>query len=141
MERDNAVNRASLEERDARGEWNPGLVVPAPLYYWPPRVLEIIKWLFGYPGYFFPWIGFFMLLPLLTWFYLIPDLSHMKTFEMDWIALDYFRNLILLILIAGGFHFRLYVQKAQVTTSTRVLTIITTKKSKLVPGPASQSIL
>ena len=36
-----------------------------------------------------------------------------ETFEMDWMALIYFRDLILLIVIAGGFHFRIYVQKAQ----------------------------
>mgnify|MGYP006129860875 FL=1 len=101
------------EERDSRGEWSPGLVTSAPLYHWPPRPLEILKWLLGYPGYFFPWIGFFMLLPIVTWFFLTPELTRMKTLELDWIAAVYLRNLVLLVLIAGGFHLRLYVQKAQ----------------------------
>ena len=103
-----------LNERDVRGEWKPGLAIgTSPLFQWPIKPLQIFNWLLGYPGYIFPWIGFFMLIPLFTWFFLTPDLNRMKILEVDWIAFVYFRNLVILFLIAGGFHLRLYVQKAQ----------------------------
>ena len=103
-----------LNERDVRGEWKPGLAIgTSPLFQWPIKPLQIFNWLLGYPGYIFPWIGFFMLIPLFTWFFLTPDLNRMKILEVDWIAFVYFRNLVILFLIAGSFHLRLYVQKAQ----------------------------
>ena len=101
--------------RDDSGEWQPRIITPPALYDWPPRPLNALKWLFGYPGYLLPWIAVLMLFPLVTWFFLTPDLARMKTFEIDWIATVFFRNVGLLALVAGGFHFRFYIQKAQGT--------------------------
>ena len=103
------------DSRDNRGEWQPRIITSPAIFDWPPRPLAALKWLFGYPGYLLPWIGFLMLIPLVTWFFLTPDLAMMKTFEFDWIATVYFRNVGLLVLVAGGFHFRFYIQKAQGT--------------------------
>lgn len=99
--------------RDERGEWQPRVITPGPLFDWPPRPRAILKWLFGYPGYFFPWPIIVAAIPILTWFFLTPDLSTMKTFKPGWIALIYLRNVALLMIVAGGFHLRFYVQKAQ----------------------------
>ena len=103
------------DSRDNRGEWQPRIITSPAIFDWPPRPLAALKWLFGYPGYLLPWIGFLMLIPLVTWFFLTPDLATMKTFEFDWIATVFFRNVGLLVLVAGGFHFRFYIQKAQGT--------------------------
>ena len=103
------------DSRDNRGEWQPRIITSPAIFDWPPRPLAALKWLFGYPGYLLPWIGFLMLIPLVTWFFLTPDLAMMKTFEFDWIATVFFRNVGLLVLVAGGFHFRFYIQKAQGT--------------------------
>ncbi|MER8396221.1 sterol desaturase family protein [Mesorhizobium sp. M1340] len=50
---------------------------------------------------------------LLTWFYLTPSLSVTRTFALDWIAAVYLRNLVLMILLAGGMHLYLYTFKMQ----------------------------
>ena len=101
--------------RDSRTEWQPRILTPPPLCDWPPRPLAALKWMFGYPGFFLPWTTVLMMFPLVTWFFLTPDLEKMKSFEIDWIAAIFLRNLRLLILVAGGFHLRFYVQKAQGT--------------------------
>ena len=90
--------------RDSRGEWQPAeRPAPAPLWAWPPRPLETLKWMFGYPGVsVWPWNAIFALLAVGTWFYTQPELSRMAEFRLDWIAQIYFRNLALLVLFAGG---------------------------------------
>ena len=99
-----------------QGEWQPDtLITTPPLFSWPLRPLAILKFLVGYPGYFLPWNIGYMGLAVVTWFFLTPDLSRMTTFQVDWIVLVYLRNLGLLFLIAGGWHFRFYIQKAQGT--------------------------
>ena len=73
-----------LNERDARGEWKPGLATgSSPIFQWPIKPLEILHLLFGYPGYIFPWISLFMLIPMFTWFFLTNDLDSMKNTEAD----------------------------------------------------------
>ena len=56
-----------LNERDARGEWKPGLATgSSPIFQWPIKPLQIFNWLLGYPGFIFPWIGFYSLHTLNT---------------------------------------------------------------------------
>lgn len=50
---------------------------------------------------------------LLSWVYFTPDLSRTVTFAPGWIAEIYLRNSVLLILIVGGLHLRLYLTKGQ----------------------------
>ena len=100
--------------RDSRGEWQPAqLPVVAAIWAWPPRPLDALKWMFGNPGYLWPWNAIFCLLAVLTWFYTQPELSRMAEFRLDWIAQIYFRNLALLVLFAGGWHLRLYTFRGQ----------------------------
>lgn len=104
-------------KRDKRGNWQPqGVIEPVPIFVWPPRPVGLLKWLFGWPGYFLPWGVLYMAVPLITWLYLTPEIDRMRQLELDWIALIFLRNLLLLALIAGAFHFRLYVQRAQGTS-------------------------
>jgi sterol desaturase/sphingolipid hydroxylase (fatty acid hydroxylase superfamily) len=116
-----ATNNSSSEPaqfgfRNAKGEWRPPYPVKyAPLFIWPPRPREIFKWLLSYPGFLWPWNSVYLLITLITWFYLQPSLSRCVHLRMDWIGLMYLRNLALLWLTAGGWHLLLYTLRAQGT--------------------------
>ena len=58
-------------------------------------------------------LAVYVLIALGTWLYLQPEIARCATFEFDWIAQLYGRNLALLILIVSGWHLHLYVRKAQ----------------------------
>jgi sterol desaturase/sphingolipid hydroxylase (fatty acid hydroxylase superfamily) len=105
---------ADFGVRDARGEWRPAeLVKTPPLFVLPPQPLAFVKWLLGYPGYFFPWAVVYMAIAAATWLWLTPDLAAMQSLEPGWVGFIYLRNIALLTLIAGAWHLRLYVQQAQ----------------------------
>src|SRR5690349_15266192 len=105
-----------LGVRNAKGEWRPPYPAKtAPLFRWPPRPLQSVKWLLGYPGYVMPWNAIFLLVSIATWFYLQPALARCERLHADWIAQMYLRNLALLWLLAGGWHLILYTLKLQGT--------------------------
>ena len=102
--------------RDESGEWQPAKrPVPAPIFAWPPRPVEALKWMFGFPGYLWPWNAIYMLIAIGTWFYLQPALERCVEFRVDWIAEMYVRNIAMLIVIAGAWHVYFYRFKAQGT--------------------------
>ena len=90
-------------ETTERGEPDTPIVGP-PIFVWPPRPVAVAKFLFGYPGYFVPMNILYMILAVVTWFWLTPDLATMQTFQWDWVALIYGRNLALAFLVFGGLH-------------------------------------
>ncbi len=96
------------------GGWAPpeGVVSP-PLFVWPPRPRALLKWLFGLPGYFFPWNVFYVGTALLVWTFFIPEMAGMKTLEFDWIARLFAVNAVLVFVFTSAWHLRLYVQRAQ----------------------------
>ena len=94
-------------------EWSPALITTPPLFSWPLRPFLILKYVFGYPGYFLPRNICYMALALVTWFFLIPNLESMQTFNIEWVSSIYFQNLALMFLVFGGWHFRFYILKAQ----------------------------
>ena len=102
--------------RDERGNWSPSYLEqpPAPMV-WPPRLLGWLKWLFGWPGYLWPWNTIFLGFALVAWFFMMPPMEAMKTFELGWIALIFARNLGLTILYFGGLHLWFYMVKGQGT--------------------------
>ena len=106
----------SLGTRDERGNWGPDYLEQMPAtMVWPPRPLGTLKWLFGWPGYLWPWNTWFLGIALVTWFFLTPALATMQTFELWWIALIFGRNLGLTVLIFGGLHLYFYIVKGQGT--------------------------
>jgi len=103
-------------ERDKRGEWVPDpLPEPGPLFQWPLKVWKIIKYLFAPESFLWPYNLFYAGLAVAVWFWFTPSLDRMTTFQIGWIAEIYARNVVLLILIAGGLHLRLYLTKGQGT--------------------------
>ena len=110
------MSEAVAGTRDSRGEWQPAeRPAPAPVWAWPPRPRETLKFIFGFPGYLWPWNAIFSLMAIATWAYTQPELSRMAEFRVDWIAQIYVRNLALLLLFAGGMHLWLYTFRGQGT--------------------------
>ncbi len=104
--------------RDGKGEWVPRVVAPSPLLGWPWDPVKAFKSMFGFPGFLWPWNALHIGLATLTWFFLQPgasDLDSLKTLQPGWMLTMYARNIILLVVIAGGWHARLYWRRAQGT--------------------------
>ncbi len=103
-------------KRNKRGDWQDDAPLQyAPVFKWPFEPLSVLKWLFGYPGYFLPWGLIYMAVPIIIWVHFTPALDSMKSFAIGWVTYIFLRNLILIILVAGAWHFRLYIIKAQGT--------------------------
>jgi len=101
-------------ERDARGEWRPEqLPTPSPLFTWPWRPGKILKYLFGPVGLLWPYNLGVALLAVLAWMYFTPGLDRTAHFRFAWMAEIYLRNVVLLVLVAGGLHLRLYTTRGQ----------------------------
>ncbi len=108
------MTATEIGTRDRRGDWKPPeLIRRPPLFEWPMHPLALLKWLFGWQGYLFPWNVTYAVIAVLTWVYLTPALATVKAFEPGWVAFIFGRNLVLIFLVAGAWHLRLYVQKAQ----------------------------
>lgn len=101
--------------RDERGFWQParGTARPNPLFDWPPKPVEVFRWLLGFPGYLFPWNVIYMAIATLTWLYLQPSLSRCVEFRADWILEMYVRNQAMLVIIVSAWHLRLWSLKSQ----------------------------
>ena len=99
------MSTAGLRIRDKRGDWRPPeLLQMPPVFVWPLQPTGFLKWLFGYPGYLWPWNSLYAISAVLTWFFLTPDLDAMKSFDVGWIAVIVARNLGLIFLVAGAWH-------------------------------------
>lgn len=108
------VKESDTAMESERGEWQPeSLPKPSPLFSWPLRLKPILRTLFGNGGMLWPKHVFFMALAVVSWLFFTPDLSRTATFAPGWIAEIYLRNVVLLLLVAGGLHLRLYMSKAQ----------------------------
>ncbi len=100
--------------RDTNGYWQPPQAITSPaLFTWPPQPLGVLKWIFGFPGYLWPWTTLYGLIAVITWFYFQPDLAVCKEVQISWIMQIFVRNQALLILVVGGWHLHLYIFKAQ----------------------------
>ena len=108
------MKESDFGKEDSKGNWLPNKKISyAPLLNWPIKPLKIIKWIFGFPGFFLPWNFFYILLAVLVWFYLTPSIEKMMVLNFDWIFLIYFRNIFLTITIYGAWHFWFYILKSQ----------------------------
>ena len=107
------MSQVNEQIRDSHGQWQPEtLPSPSSLFSWPPKFLTILKGL----GEFLQWRNsFYILIAVISWLFFTPDLSRTSSFSIDWIAEIFLRNCVLLTLIAGGLHLRLYTKRAQGT--------------------------
>ena len=101
-------------DRDKYGEWKPdGSPSMSPLFSPPLRAKRILRYLFGFEGFLWPFNAVYAGLAVLVWFVATPALAQMQTFRVGWVLQIFLRNALLLTILAGGLHLRLYVKKAQ----------------------------
>jgi sterol desaturase/sphingolipid hydroxylase (fatty acid hydroxylase superfamily) len=75
----------------------------------------VLKLLFGFPGYLWPWPALYLGIAVLTWRCWTPDLATMRTFSAAWLGKLLVVNGLLVVLVTSVWHLRLYVQRAQGT--------------------------
>ena len=90
--------------------WNHIPDVPinvSPLFRWPPRPSEALKWIFN--SWFLITENLIVLvIALVCFFWFQPSLEQAQTLSLGWIAQIYFRNFVLLAIVAGGLHLYFY---------------------------------
>jgi len=102
--------------RNNKGEWRPAYPAKyAPIFVWPPRPLEFVKWVINWPGFMWPRNLVLLAISGVSWFYLQPDLARCVEFKWDWIGGLWLRNVALIWLVYGGYYFYLYSIKGEGT--------------------------
>ena len=110
-----------IEETDkpiGRGEsqdwnWNPALPIPvSPIFAWPPKPLSLFRWMAGY------WLAISsivieLLLALTVWWLTQPSFEIMQQLSLSWALTIWFRNLVLLFIVAGSLHVWLWHMRGQ----------------------------
>jgi len=113
MDTQHGTQTAKPSQFDKQWHYRPGTPVNTnPLFLWPIRPLAI--WQFFAARWLV--IGentVLAALAIISWFWVQPSLEASKTLSMDWVATIYFRNLLLMIAVAGGLHLYFYVWKKQ----------------------------
>lgn len=103
--------------RDKRGHYAPNEAIEtAPIYTIPPRPGKVLKWLFGSDGYLFPWNVTLAAVATILWLFLTPSVEMMATLTPGWVLYILIRNMVLVTLLFGAFHLRLYIKRAQGTS-------------------------
>ena len=101
---------------ESRGNWAPHKPITyGPLLAWPWNAKAVVKWLFGFPGFLFPWTVVYSALAIVVWLWLTPSLEIMKSLSPDWVLFILVRNLVLAFVVYGGWHLWLYSWKRQGT--------------------------
>lgn len=102
--------------RNKRGDFRPHKRLEYPPFFaWPARPVALLKWVFGFPGFLWPWNTVFLVIAVLVWAFATPPLADMADLSFGWMFFILARNLVLTLVFFGAFHLRLYTQKAQET--------------------------
>jgi len=108
------MSEADWGERDARGEWKPQkLPRPSPLFRKPWLPAEVAAFFFAPEGFLWPLNVVYAGLAVASWLWFTPSLEQASRFQVWWIAEIYVRNAVLLFLVAGLLHLRLYTTRGQ----------------------------
>src|SRR5579871_4029692 len=110
------MDDAAFGNEDTRGFWAPKKPVSyGPAFDWPPDPRALLRWLFGFPGYFLPWNVLYAVAAILIWTFLTPSLETLRTFSLGWVGLILLRNAGLAVLVYSAWHVWLYVWRRQGT--------------------------
>ncbi len=84
----------------------------SPWFRWPFEPLAVIKWIVG--GWF-PLTErlIILLVAMISSVFFHPALERCRDFSFDWMAQIYLRNMVLMLLCAGGLHLYFYVWRCQ----------------------------
>ena len=86
--------------RNKRGDWRPNDLIPVnPPFIVPFQPIKLLKFIFGWNGYIFPWQFIWAFIAVIFWLYLTPSLEKMQNFEIGWLSFIFFRNAILVLRI------------------------------------------
>ena len=137
------MNSPSELPDSAVGGWAPELplTVPAPLM-WPPRPLKVLRYLFGFPGLYFPWMTLYAGIALGIWELLQLSGSDLTHLSAGWIALLFGCNLVITATFYGAWHYQLYGRRAQgMNLSTARISRGPKRSVSVWPTHAEQRIL
>ncbi len=110
------MDDTALGIRTARGEWTPHRpAANAPLFERPIRWRSVLRWLFGVPGFLFPWNALSIALAVALYAFATPSMTTARSWAVGWVALVLLRNLAITIAWYGMFHISLYNLRRQDT--------------------------
>jgi len=93
--------------------WHPKLPLkPPPVFVWPPRPVEALKFLAG-KGLLLSQVSLYVVLAIVSWFYLYPEMSAWEEFGIGWILQVYIINQVISVIFAGGLHLYFHTYKRQ----------------------------
>lgn len=115
MTNDNKNRTADFGTVDAKGHWKP----PYPSTFSPifsgGTFKDIIKYIFGWGGYLFPRLAYYILLAFGTFRLIESDINNFEGLTLKFVLLMLLRNMVMLWIVFGGFHLLLYKLKVQGT--------------------------
>ncbi|WP_390910889.1 sterol desaturase family protein [Pseudosulfitobacter sp. SM2401] len=84
----------------------------SPFFSWPPEPTRMVSWLAA------RWLRIaentvIVVIALVVWMLTQPALVQMETLQLSWIAQLWLRNLVLMVLVAGGLHWFFYIARGQ----------------------------
>tara|TARA_B110000467_G_scaffold45815_1_gene41961 strand:+ start:489 stop:1514 length:1026 start_codon:yes stop_codon:yes gene_type:complete len=110
------MEESNFGREGSRGEWSPNKPISyGPVFSWPPKPRALLTWFFGLPGYLFPWNVPYAIAAVCIWFFLTPSLDHFQTLSLLWFGVLLLRNLVLALIVYGGWHLWLYAFRKQGT--------------------------
>jgi sterol desaturase/sphingolipid hydroxylase (fatty acid hydroxylase superfamily) len=125
-------SKTDLIESESYGGWQPeSRLQVAPVFVWPLRPWRLFVYLFGFPGYLWPWNAFYAAMPLLSWL-LLTDAARMHTLAGSWPWLILARNAALIVLVVSMWHLPLYVRRLQGTQYKYNARWLSTKSSRFL---------
>jgi sterol desaturase/sphingolipid hydroxylase (fatty acid hydroxylase superfamily) len=97
--------------RDKRGNYAPNEPAgTAPLFVFPPRPLDFIKWI---PSYFLPYNVLFFVSAFAWWNWVIPPVEVMQTLAWGWVLKLFIINSIAVFAWYFVFELQLYIRRSQ----------------------------
>ena len=97
--------------RNKRGDWAPAANLElAPFWSWPPKPSRLLAWV---KGYVWPWNLVFMVVTLVWWQFVVPDIETLRTLAWGWVLKLLAANWIGIFLFFGFFELRYYRQRVQ----------------------------
>lgn len=100
--------------RNKRGDWTPSKPIEyPPVFTWPARPIQFLRWFFGFPGFLMPWNFLYAAITIVVWLYMTPSMQTVSTFAPGWIAAVFLRNAAITLVFFGALHGYLYIQQRQ----------------------------
>lgn len=87
-------------------------IAVSPLFSWPPAPRQTLLW-FRDRWFAIAENSILAVIALVCWTWFQPPLAEMQTLSLSWIGQIWLRNLILIVLVAGGLHFYFYTWRGQ----------------------------